>query len=307
MTESLLSPTITVVIATRDRPDALRLCVGSILNNRHDSFEVVVVDQSKRPCDLGRDRRLRHVVTGSRGKSAALNEGLDLARGSLVAFTDDDCTVPVDWLERAEQVLVRHPEVALAFGNLRAIAHDRSAIFVPETSLGTFQVITGCRSVYIRGGAGANMIARRSLFEQIGGYDELIGPGARFRACEEFDIYYRALAAGSAVARVPTLEVAHWGARPYGDGSGRQLLRDYSFGEGAVVAKHLRLRDLRMIRPGFRIMMDGLNRLVRSLGHLSLTGVGTFGYKWLGLLEGLVTPVDGTHRVYRTSPLNDRR
>jgi hypothetical protein len=31
------------------------------------------------------------------------------------------------------------------------------------------------------------MLARRTLFDKIGSYDELIGPGTRFAACEEFD------------------------------------------------------------------------------------------------------------------------
>src|SRR5690606_7755191 len=130
--------------------------------------------------------------------------------------------------------------------------------------LGRFRVVAGANHADVRGGAGANMVARRSLFQHIGEYDELIGPGSRFAACEEYDIYYRALAAGARVAMDPELVTTHWGVRSYDDGSGQLLKRQYAYGEGAVLAKHLRLRDVHIVGPACRIVIGDVGFAVRN-------------------------------------------
>ncbi|MCU1504489.1 MAG: glycosyl transferase family 2 [Ilumatobacteraceae bacterium] len=290
---------IAVLVATRDRPDRLRTCVESILANDHGSFAVIVVEQSARAAVLPDDPRLTRVRSSSTGKSAALNEGMAMVRAPIIAFTDDDCVVPTDWLRRGEAVLIAHPQVSLVFGDLLPVEHDMSAAFVPVAEFDRFRIVAGRRSAVVRGGAGADMFARRSLFDTIGRYDELIGPGSRFRACEEFDIYYRALAAGAEVAYDPDITVVHDGARPYADGSGQMLKRWYAFGEGAVIAKHLRLHDTGIVRPAAQIIGSDLRSVVKNVSHRRMAGVGVLGYKCWGLLSGLPTGVDRRHRVYR--------
>jgi hypothetical protein len=287
-----------VVIATRSRPEALRECVASVLESRHDSFEVIVVEQSEAPTPLPDDSRINHIMSATRGKSAALNVGIAAAKAKILAFTDDDCTVGPEWLERAGSLLGRHPEVGLAFGNLNASPHDPTVSYVPIAQMGHFEVLEGCRAVRIRGGAGADLVARRSLFTTIGGFDEEIGPGSRFPACEEFDLYYRALAAGCSVARAPELEVTHWGARPYADGSGQALQRAYEYGEGVVLGKHLRLRDPRIVRPVVEILVWGLPGFSRALVGGDRHQRDLYLCRVRGLLAGLSHPVDRQRRVF---------
>jgi glycosyltransferase involved in cell wall biosynthesis len=280
-------------------------CVRSILASDHDSFEVIVVDQSEEPAQLPDDPRLVYIASTSVGKSAGLNVGLAAARSPTVAFTDDDCTVPSDWLAKAEMLLERHSDVGMAFGELTPIPHDPSEVFVPAGRYQHFEIVRGRRANRVEGGPGANMISRRSVFDAIGTWDELIGPGSRFPACEEWDMYYRALAAGIAVAKDPDLVTIHWGARPYADGSGRRLLRAYAYGQGAVMGKHLRLGDLRMLGPGSRLLLEDLRVIVQSLRHRRLAGVGVFAHKLRGIAAGLLTPVDRRRHVFRApvSPL----
>ncbi|MET0459615.1 MAG: glycosyltransferase [Ilumatobacteraceae bacterium] len=291
-------PAISVLVATRDRPARLQACVDSLLALEHESFEIVVVDQSESPAELPDDERLVYVHSSTRGKSAGLNIGLSTARGDVLAFTDDDCTVPADWLTVAETVLADHPEVELVFGDLETIEHDPRQVFIPPARQGTFRIVSRPLSAYRRGGAGADMVARRSLFRRIGGYDELIGPGSRIPACEEYDIYYRSLVAGAAVAFAPELTALHWGARPYADGSGQMLLRWYAYGEGAVLGKHVRLGDPRILAAAGRILLEDIGVIVDSLLHRRLSGLGTLAYKVRGFGRGLMTPVDRRRRVF---------
>jgi len=300
MQQLLKRPVISVVVATRDRPEMLRACVKTLLGSKHASFEVVVVDQSRYPSNLPEDPRIIYVHSDTHGKSAGLNAALTVASGSIIAFTDDDCTIPDDWLSKACTLFARHPDVDLAFGNLEAVEHDPAENFVPIVSIVQFRVVSKPRLAYVRGGAGANMIARRSLFDHIGPYDEMIGPGSRFVACEEYDIYFRTLMAGRSVAFAPELVITHWGTRSYSDGSGRRLLRGYAYGEGAVIGKHLRLRETSMVAVAAHIALQDVGGAVRSLVHGRLAGLGSMACKWRGVIAGLSTPVDRSGHVFRT-------
>ena len=90
--------------------------VSSILANTHPNFELVVVDQSKDNETLealkpfGTDPRLRYVKIATIGKGNALNAGLTETKGSVIAITDDDCTVPPNWLENICLNLRHTPE-----------------------------------------------------------------------------------------------------------------------------------------------------------------------------------------------------
>lgn len=298
---------VSVVIATRDRPEDLARCLESVLQCRHDSFEVVVVDQSAVPVTLPPDDRLVHLPTATRGKSAALNIGLDASRAEILAFTDDDCTVPADWVDRVEAAFARHPDVAMVFGELRPIPHDPGEAFVPPVVVPELTVVRDPRSAHIRGGGGASMAARRSMFHRIGGYDERIGPGSSFRACEEYDIYYRALAAGQSVAFVPDVTVTHWGIRSYADGSGQALKRWYAYGEGAVIGKHLRMGDRRMATTAARITAEDLRLVAASIRRRRLTGLGQLAYKWRGFARAVASPVDRGRGVFADPSSRARR
>ncbi len=100
--ESLVS----VVIPTRDRSRRLVMTLRSALAQREVPFEIVVVDDGsqddtyQRITDLG-DPRVRLVRNESpTGESGARNRGVAEARGTWVAFLDDDDFWAPDKLRR---------------------------------------------------------------------------------------------------------------------------------------------------------------------------------------------------------------
>ena len=292
------APRISVIIPTRDRPGDVARCVESVLACDHDAFEVIVVDQSERPARVPADSRVVQIPTETRGKAAALNIGIAAARADLLAFTDDDCTVPSHWPQRLEELFAHYPNVAMAFGDMVAIEHDPGQVYVPEWRMSEFEIVDGVRHGQSRGGAGANMSARRAMFEAIGLWDEQIGPGTRFRGSEEGDIIFRALTGGHSIARVPDLVVTHWGVRSYADGSGQRLMRGYAYGKGAVIGKHLRLLDRHMVPVAAREMAEDLWLVASGLAHGRRSGIGQVAYKWRGLADALASPVDRRSRMF---------
>lgn len=102
-----MNPTISVVIATKDRAHFLRGALESLAVQRAaPPFEVVIADNgsSDGTADLVRAFAARgDVATGyafvpEPNRGAARNAGIALAKGSIVAFVDDDVILPPGFL-----------------------------------------------------------------------------------------------------------------------------------------------------------------------------------------------------------------
>jgi len=88
-------------------------------------------------------------------------------------------------------------------------------------------------------GHGANMAFRRAALEKIGGFDELLGAGARFRAAEDHDAVWRALGHGWAGVYEPAMIVRHEQHRD--TRQWRRVRHGYGIGAGAFAMKAIRL------------------------------------------------------------------
>ena len=80
--------------------------VASILENGQPDFHVLIVDQSTNDDTAEAVRnlpqeRLVYLRSDTRGVAAARNVGVAHASTNIIVFTDDDCTMPCDWLVRS--------------------------------------------------------------------------------------------------------------------------------------------------------------------------------------------------------------
>ncbi|MEA2141853.1 MAG: hypothetical protein QOI64_283 [Solirubrobacteraceae bacterium] len=87
---------ISVVVPTRDRPQALARCLAALARQTAGEIEIVVVDDGGAAVAPG----ARLVRADGRGPAAARNLGARAARGDVVCFTDDDCVPAPDWAQR---------------------------------------------------------------------------------------------------------------------------------------------------------------------------------------------------------------
>ena len=110
-------PRVSVVVRSYNRLPALLELLHALLAQDHDSFEIVVVEQStERPAAevaeldrLARDPRVRVLSFPPLGGPGARNAGVRAARGDLLVFIDDD-DLPHDarWL-RVHEAHFRGP------------------------------------------------------------------------------------------------------------------------------------------------------------------------------------------------------
>src|SRR5690242_4948838 len=111
---------VSAVVCTRNRGASVVATVESILASDCADFEVVVVDQSSDDATEQAlapitDSRHRVVRSNTQGLGRARNIGLEAAASDVCCFTDDDCTVPPEWLRVMADVFRREPRVAVAF------------------------------------------------------------------------------------------------------------------------------------------------------------------------------------------------
>jgi glycosyltransferase involved in cell wall biosynthesis len=118
------APLVTVVMPVRNRPDAVRAAVASVVAQTFAGWELVVVDDGSDDATPGvlaelaaTDPRVRVVTLHPSGVCAARNAGIAAGRAPWVAFLDSDNTwvphflhVMLGWLER-ERVRAAHAVV----------------------------------------------------------------------------------------------------------------------------------------------------------------------------------------------------
>src|SRR4051794_3095632 len=115
---------VTVCIPTI-RPDTVADAIRSIRAQTHTDWELVVVGQGDEHIlravvenAADGDPRLFYVHLTRKGLSIARNSALSRATGDVIAFTDDDCIAPPDWLAEVVAAFGRYPDIGLVFGSL---------------------------------------------------------------------------------------------------------------------------------------------------------------------------------------------
>jgi GT2 family glycosyltransferase len=235
---------ISAVLSTRNRGGAVAGVVRTILENDHPDFEVIVLDQSDDALTKEAlepflsDPRVRYLPSASRGRAAGQNAAIHEARGVLVVMTDDDCAVPPNWLREFEAAFAIDHKVGIVFGNVLPAPHDPARGCIPAYVRQSPFLARGIRDKYRVEGIGACMAVRRSVWQSLGGFDEMLGSGARFRAGEDGDLAVRALLAGHWIYETPAVQVTHYGLRKWEQLP--NLIESYWFGTGAMLAKPVR-------------------------------------------------------------------
>ncbi len=226
--------------------------MASVLANDHADFELVVVDQSSDAAtkealrDFEPDGRFRYVHLDRVGLSHAYNFGIALTAAPLLAFTDDDCVAPPDWLRRVEEAFERHPDVEMLYGQtLAAPALQEAAGVLPALPFKRERRLSKTDGFEVFG-MGANFALRRPLIERVGGFDEALGGGGPLRSSQDFDQLYRAYKAGAVCLLAPSVWVHHFGIR---EGQAwTDTMRAYGIGDGAFYLKHIRCGDFEAAR-----------------------------------------------------------
>lgn len=227
---------LSVVVPTKDRPELLRRCLESL---GEVGDEVIVVDQSARPTPSeSLPIRARVIPQAIPSLALARNHGALRARGSVVAFLDDDVVVAPDWRLGLREALSSASRPAAVFGAIAPLPgpglpyceydHPRSRRFHRFSM--PWEV-----------GSGGNMAIDRSTLLRLGGFPTDLTPSA-----EDTALIVALLRGGHEVMFEPRMRVHHprleaswrWATRrPYALGMARLVRRTLDEGDlfGAAI------------------------------------------------------------------------
>lgn len=266
------APDVSIALITRNRAEKLQgfLETAAAIKTERP-WELVVVDNGstdETPDVLARTRTtfpapMTIVKDPTPGVARARNRGWQGATAPIVVFTNDDCYLPEDYVDRYVQAF--ESDERLGFVGGAVIRHDPA-----DANLGN-----AWRPEPLHVGPGmfltpgefitANMAFRRDVLESIGGFDEIFAYGNGLVA-DDCDAVARVTAEGWHGLFDPEIVVRHHhGWRPTDEV--KRVEHGYAAGRGAFYAKCLldpKLRRL-YLKGWVRITVERVARR-RSVG-----------------------------------------
>ena len=212
---------ISVIICTRERAESLSTTLTSLQNLRLAAgltYELLLIDNgsSDKTRELAHSfmetnpEIYRYYYEPKKGKSNALNLGIQKAQGDILAFTDDDVIIDPNWLQEfwdtfaeREDVLAIQGKILLSkeIGQLPPWVDPDDLLFLTYYSPSDLPCY--CDTL-----VGANMAFRREVFEKYGLFNPLLGPGASGFG-EETEFAIRIKEAGEKIFFQPSALIIH--------------------------------------------------------------------------------------------------
>jgi GT2 family glycosyltransferase len=198
---------MSVVVPVYNDQRALGQCLAALTASCPPGIEIIVVD------DASTDESAAVVaglpvqvvrLTTNAGPAAARNYGARQARGDLLLFVDSDVVLPPGALDHVARRFDEHPDVAAVFGSYDASPAAEGIVSRYKNLLHHFMHQHGeAQASTFWAGCGA---IRRSVFEEVGGFDQ-----HRFRrpSIEDIELGYRLRRAGYRILLDPTLQGTH--------------------------------------------------------------------------------------------------
>lgn len=226
-----------VVIPTYNRVASLRKMLESLVAQDFDpnQFEIIIVNDGSTDrtaeflASLRTLHRCRIETTDHRGAATARNRGIKVAQGELIAFTDDDCIVPPNWIRQLDEFF--RQKNASAVGGL-VVNGEPDDIYAALYSAvwDFFSERLNKDHEAPRFLVSNNFAVRRETIQRVGGFDERFWVGG-----EDRELVARLRAAGEPVHFDPSLIVTHY----HGFTFGTFLTHHYRMGRGSSLLHRL--------------------------------------------------------------------
>jgi GT2 family glycosyltransferase len=261
-----------VIVPTYDRPEHIAACVAALrrLERPGGTIEIVLVNDGGAALPTGISDDSEGCVAPTRapapgGPAPPRNTGARVARGTFLAFTDDDCRPEPGWLTAFDAALRAQPD---------ALAGGRTLNAIDNAFAEASQLLADFVSSYFDGGGAGrfftsnNMAVSREQFLASGAFDTSFP----FSAGEDRELCDRWSAEGRPSVRVDDAVVRHEHAL-----TPRRFVRQhFTYGRGGAAFRQKRAATDRpvAVEPGF---------YAKSLAHAWHASPGMRGALYVGL------------------------
>lgn len=216
---------ISVIICTYNREKYIFRVLESLAKNDYpySEYEIVLIDNN---CTDGTAAELerfkasypevtfRYFLEPSQGLSYARNRGIHESKGEILVFLDDDAFTAPDYLSTIAATLSGHPEISCFGGKITPLFEDCSAPdWLCKWSLSWVSGLDMGENLtrFTKGfPIGANMGARKNVFEKCGNFNVSLGRSSKnLMGGEEKDMFQRIRSNGYEIYYLPGIEVMH--------------------------------------------------------------------------------------------------
>lgn len=112
---------VSIIIPTYNRAEFLPRSINSVINQTYKNWELIIVDDRSTDNTLQlvkkyaeKDKRIKYIKnTHKKGPAGAKNQGIEIAKGELLAFLDSDDEWLKDKLDIQINYLLRNPQIKL--------------------------------------------------------------------------------------------------------------------------------------------------------------------------------------------------
>ncbi|MEP9410712.1 MAG: glycosyltransferase [Candidatus Brocadia sp.] len=317
--------TVSIVVATLDRPDDLRSCLQCLVSQESPrQVEIIVVDRNP---SSGQTAPVVAEFPGvvlinkpCHGVAYAGNKGIIISKGNIVITVNDDVMMPPDWLEKLVAPFARSDVMVVTGNILPAELETRSQRlfdmhgefrygFEPLEADGDWFKSFRCRAVPIwKLGAITNAALRACIFKNtaIGLMDEAFWHCIQPEGGEDMYLFYKIIRAGYTLVYEPNAYV--WSKhRPDMPSLRRHL---YYYGKVHVAYHFATLildGDLRALcRLLLELPMIHLRRSVQRLCGKSIYPLSLLIIEIIGNLAGHFTLWRSLRRARHVGPQNKK-
>lgn len=202
---SAAPPRISIVVCTRNGDHTLPACLKSLTRQNYPDYEVIVIDDGSRDATAETTRRfeqVRYQFQEHAGLSIARNLGAQIATGSVIAYTDDDCMAHPDWLVHLSHAFEDESIAAAGGPNIPPPPRNHIERVVAAAPGAPAHVLLD--DIEAEHLPGCNLAIRKEALDKIGGFR------AEFTtAGDDVDVCWRLREAGGRLVFVPGAMVWH--------------------------------------------------------------------------------------------------
>lgn len=205
MKNMIKKPLVSVVIPTFKRPIYLKRAIESVLSQTYSNIEIIVVDDNDSDTIFRKETEevMKYYLKNEKVKyikhkynkngSAARNTGNKNSNGKYITFLDDDDEMlPNRIMLQVKKMEMLDNSWGACYTAYEKIKKNGEILNSSEDRSGNLYIEALMRSLYI--GSGSNFLVRKSIVDEINGYDESFNRNQDIefltRILEKYKFYY---------------------------------------------------------------------------------------------------------------------
>jgi glycosyltransferase involved in cell wall biosynthesis len=181
---------ITIITNTIRRPIELVTKSVHASLSQNDSVLVILMDQNPKPLvfseSINSNPRFKQIHCQVPAVSMARNRAEYSKNTEWIVFCDDDGYLEDGYIQKLQQAIVENPEIEIFAGSIKRI--DNGDFYSRRHALGGNMKWFWNSKLLM----GSNFAIKRSVFEELGKFDENLGAGAKYGSSEETDLAWNA-------------------------------------------------------------------------------------------------------------------